>query len=159
MTGQVAWRLFVDLLQSRSFPERILNEPELSGERMQTLFPNGYCERCVAEMTMNAMRRASISAPSHRDVRRLTRLEQILAADADRGDTGYSTVRTIVAQLAGSVNRAIWPGNAGSTSSIDMGERRPLQTSGTVLTRSSTTRRTRRLPRSAEEDSSRTTNA
>ena len=158
-TGQVAWRLFVDLLQSRSFPERILNEPELSGERMQTLFPNGYCERCVAEMTMNAMRRASISAPSHRDVRRLTRLEQILAADADRGDTGYSTVRTIVAQLAGSVNRAIWPGNAGSTSSIDMGERCPLQMSGTALTRSSTTRRTRRLLRNAEEDSSRTTNA
>ena len=64
-TGQVAWRLFVDLLQSRSFTERILNEPELNGERMQTLFPNGYCERCVAEMTMNAMRRASISVPSH----------------------------------------------------------------------------------------------
>ena len=159
MIGQVAWRLFIDLLQSRSFPERILNELELNGQRMQMLFPRGYCERCITEMTMNAMRWASISAPSHRDVRRLTCLKQILAADADRGNTGYSTVRTIVAQLAGSVNQAIWPRNAGRTSSMDVGDRRPLQMSGTALTRSSTMRRTRRLLRNGEEDSSRTTNA
>ena len=158
--GQLAQRLFDDLLLLRSFPAPTTNEQQPNTSATSTPSPTGPCEECSEGMTRNASSEETTSGASLPAALHPSRLDSDGAGDANPPATGFWIAPSTFAQLVTSVSQVIEQANASHISNQEgLGGRQLLEQTGTAVPQTPTVRR---IPRHSdlrgEMDSTRTSN-